>query len=101
MFVILKGTPFQGAVTLTAHGPFLTERAGIDWAVEMLEGEPEWFVMEVRHPDELSSVEDDNTPGELVEVPVEELERMIAETESRRRKPLKKEVMIDLSEIKE
>lgn len=101
MFVILKGTPFQGAVTLTAHGPFLTEQAGIDWAAKVLsmEGEPEWFVLEIHHPDEFPN--DGDAPGELVDVPVEELERIIAESEARRRKPLKKEVMIDLSGIKE
>lgn len=102
MFAILKGSLFQGAVALTLHGPFMTTKAAEDWAVEWLDGELEWFVMEVRDPNEFANaIESDEAPGELVEMPAEELERIIQETESRRRKPLKKEVMIDLSEIKD
>lgn len=95
MVVLLKGTPFNGTVNLSAIGPFDDEKTAIDWAVQVLEGEPEWFVMEVHSPNEIAMIDDG--PGELVDVPIADLERMLADAEKNKKLP--KEVLMDLSEI--
>ena len=94
MVILLKGSPFRGTVQLSAHGPFADEKTAIDWAVQMLEGEPEWFVMEVHDPADFEPIDG---PGELVDVPIADLERMLADAEKNKKLP--KEVMMDLSEI--
>jgi hypothetical protein len=98
--IILKGSPFQGTVSLSAHGPFHTQDEAVQWALSEFEGQPEWYVVEVHHPgDYNASEEDEFENGEVVDLTGQELqdfEKMIDEAQRRR---LAKQIMVDLSEI--
>jgi hypothetical protein len=98
MVIILKGSPFQGTVSMSAHGPFHTEREAVDYALKEWEGEPEWFIMEVHHPADYNA--EDNAEfidADAQEITPQEFERMMAEVAAR--KDMQKEVLFDLSEI--
>lgn len=93
MFIVLKGAPFQGSVTMRAFGPFHTEDEAVNWAVKEWEAEPEWFILDVTHPR-------DYNPEEVQDIDPDLLERMIAQADQRvKDEELQKEVMLDLSEI--